>query len=459
MVLAVLRNVPMKYVSLVTLVVQNSALVLVMRYSRLHSGSTGEKYYTSTAVFLAELSKFFMSVGLLLYEEISRRRQLARSHHQGYELASNQDDGAHSGAAGRRKSADEDFEDPQNPSTVPSEPPLTVRWLFNEVFGDDAWKLMIPAALYTVQNNLQYIAVSLLDAATFQVTYQLKILTTALCFVIILRKPLNLWQWLSLVVLTVGIILVQLPSLGSVGGTAATANSGAGATGDAAATAGAAAEAVDKAANAALQTQRDSWEKLLGLLTVALACVMSGLAGVYFEKILKGSKTSVWARNIQLSFFSLFPALFLGVMLKDGAGVREHGFWYGYNAWTFGAITCQALGGIIVALVVKYADNILKGFATSISIILSCVASIFIFDFHITIMFVIGTAAVIYATYLYGTASSAKPTPKSTAASEAAGGRSLEQGRSEVVLDTTGLDSGDDDDDITVTGSVRQHQH
>ncbi|KAL6590741.1 hypothetical protein U3516DRAFT_770105, partial [Neocallimastix sp. 'constans'] len=31
-----------------------------------------------------------------------------------------------------------------------------------------------------------------------------------------------------------------------------------------------------------------------------------------------------------------------------------------------------SFGGIIVSLVVKYADNILKGFANSISIILSC---------------------------------------------------------------------------------------
>ncbi|RKP38427.1 nucleotide-sugar transporter-domain-containing protein, partial [Dimargaris cristalligena] len=342
-----LRSIPMKYVSLVTLVVQNSALVLVMRYSRLHSGQTGEKYYTSTAVLLAELSKLIMSIGLFLRGEW-------------------------------------DEEDPAGGSLAQREPPITVRWLVGEVLGADAWKLMIPAALYTIQNNLQYIAVSLLDAATFQVTYQLKILTTALCFVIILRKPLNLWQWVSLLVLTVGVILVQLPSMSSTG-----ADQG-GDTPD---------EAKEKA-------KRDNWEKFLGLITVALACIMSGLAGVYFEKILKGSKTSLWIRNIQLSFFSLFPALLLGVILKDGAGVREHGFWYGYNMWTWGAIACQALGGIIVALVVKFADNILKGFATSISIILSCVMSVFIFDFHITIMFVIGTAAVLYASYLYGTASS-----------------------------------------------------
>lgn len=37
----------------------------------------------------------------------------------------------------------------------------------------------------------------------------------------------------------------------------------------------------------------------------------------------------------------------------------------------------QALGGLVVAAVIKYADNILKGFATSVSIILSTVISYF----------------------------------------------------------------------------------
>jgi UDP-galactose transporter len=67
----------------------------------------------------------------------------------------------------------------------------------------------------------------------------------------------------------------------------------------------------------------DEMNRSLGLMAVFLACVLSGLAGVYFEKVLKGSNTTLWIRNVQLSFFSLFPALFVGVLLKDGSQVRE----------------------------------------------------------------------------------------------------------------------------------------
>lgn len=38
----------------------------------------------------------------------------------------------------------------------------------------------------------------------------------------------------------------------------------------------------------------------------------------------------------------------------------------------------QALGGLVIAAVIKYADNILKGFATSLSIILSTLISYFL---------------------------------------------------------------------------------
>ncbi len=38
-------------------------------------------------------------------------------------------------------------------------------------------------------------------------------------------------------------------------------------------------------------------------------------------------------------------------------------------------VVFEAYGGLVIALVVKYADNILKGFAVSLSIILSSLVS------------------------------------------------------------------------------------
>jgi UDP-sugar transporter A1/2/3 len=74
-------------------------------------------------------------------------------------------------------------------------------------------KLLIPAGLYTLQNNLLFIALSNLDAATYQVTYQLKILTTAVFSVIMLGKKLDMTKWVSLVILTIGVSFVQVRNI------------------------------------------------------------------------------------------------------------------------------------------------------------------------------------------------------------------------------------------------------
>jgi len=43
----------------------------------------------------------------------------------------------------------------------------------------------------------------------------------------------------------------------------------------------------------------------IGLSAVIVACMLSGFAGIYFEKILKSSHVSVWMRNIQLAVLAL----------------------------------------------------------------------------------------------------------------------------------------------------------
>lgn len=64
-------------------------------------------------------------------------------------------------------------------------------------------------------------------------------------------------------------------------------------------------------------------------------------------------------------------------------------------------VILQSLGGILVAIVVKYADNILKGFATSAAIVISCIVSVYLFDVTLSLQFLIGTLFVILSIYIY----------------------------------------------------------
>uniref|UniRef100_T1ISX9 Uncharacterized protein n=1 Tax=Strigamia maritima TaxID=126957 RepID=T1ISX9_STRMM len=74
------------------------------------------------------------------------------------------------------------------------------------------WSLGIPALIYAVQNNFLFIGLSNLDAASFQVTNQLKIITTAVFMVVLLKKRFSIAQWIALMLLFVGVVLVQMDS-------------------------------------------------------------------------------------------------------------------------------------------------------------------------------------------------------------------------------------------------------
>ncbi|CAN0156132.1 unnamed protein product, partial [Hapterophycus canaliculatus] len=188
-----------------------------------------------------------------------------------------------------------------------------------------------------LQNNLAYVATSHLDGPTYQIICQSKILITAILSVIILGKALTGRQWVSLAALTCGVGFVQMS--GSDTGGKVNPNT------------------------------------FIGFASAVSLCFFSGLAGVYFELMLKGSSSaSLWMRNIQLGSFSLFLGVLM-VVLKDGTEVASRGFFSGYSPMVWLCISLNSLGGLAVAMVVKYADNLVKCFATSISIVLSCILS------------------------------------------------------------------------------------
>lgn len=473
------RGIPLKYIALATLVLQNSMLVLVLRYSRMLPGTA---YVEPTAVVMCELLKLVICTVIFWTRDL---RDMCETEFcstlPSYETKNQSM--LRSDSANTLADMDEEGSDCQQLKPSRSKFHWKLRRGADIVFGNyfEMLKIATPAILYFVQNNLQYVAASYLDAATFQVTYQMKILTTALCSVAILGRKLSTSKWVSLFVLTLGIALVQMPSgphsattepvsienavvtnLKVITDThssmpmnhsrilaqqpvplpsskshaklerrgkdtvtvAAMVTGGSNsnprikvtesdlvkgnskdtikAAQSAQTTGGTLASPIFDPANADALKDSKKNTRAIGLFAVSLACFLSGLAGVYFEKVLKGSSTSLWARNIQMSVCSLVPGYFIGCLLYEGERIAAHGFFQGYNMWTWICILNQAAGGLLVAVVVKYADNILKGFATSLSIICSSVASMWLFDFHMGSFFILGSSLVIYATFLYG---------------------------------------------------------
>lgn len=255
------------------------------------------------------------------------------------------------------------------------------RQVCSEIFSTDCWKLSIPALLYVVQNSLQFVAIGNLPVASFQVAYQMKILTTAAFSVLLLRKRLTPTKWLSLFFLAIGVGIVQVQTSTDAGPREIRVGS----------------------AHDAAPLHIHIMSPLRGFGAVTAACFTSGLAGVYFEMVLKNSKADLWVRNVQLSLFSLLPAL-VPIMYSPRFPTSEAFIAYvfrNFGGWAWATVAIQVFGGLVTAIVIKYSDNILKGFATSISIILSFLASVVLFDFYVTLSFIIGASTVLAATAMY----------------------------------------------------------
>lgn len=60
-----------------------------------------------------------------------------------------------------------------------------------------------------------------------------------------------------------------------------------------------------------------------------------------------------------------------------------------------------AFGGLLVAVVIRFADNNLKNLAMALAILLSCLASIPLFDFQPNSVFSAGGLFVICSIFLY----------------------------------------------------------
>lgn len=60
-----------KYISLIVLIVQTTALVLILRYSRTMK-IEGARYLSSTAIVIAEIIKIFTCLVVIFYEHSKR---------------------------------------------------------------------------------------------------------------------------------------------------------------------------------------------------------------------------------------------------------------------------------------------------------------------------------------------------------------------------------------------------
>lgn len=324
-------RVPIKYVVLVLLVLQNSATTLVVRHTRTPRPGT-IMYLGAMAVLCSELIKLPTCLALIARDEGS--------------------------VAGM------------------------VRAVRHRVFGrwKDTLRMGVPALCYGLQNALFFVALSNLPASSYQLWSQSKTLFTALFFVTLLGKVLRPIQWAALALLTAGVGLVQLQEASTVavvGGSS-----------------------------------------LIGVAAVLCSSLLSGFANIYFEKVLKqadrgvadecdadGARrepASLWIRNVQLGLFAIpQAAAMLMVNPTSRAIVQAHGPLVGFTPAVWLVTLLTACGGLIIASVVKHADNLLKTYATAVAIVLTCCITSLTTGVAPTRGFLQGMSLVLTSIFLY----------------------------------------------------------
>lgn len=228
---------------------------------------------------------------------------------------------------------------------------ITMKAFLDE--GADLLKLLVPALLYCIQNNLQYVIES---APLFLVMYQLKVITTAIFYSSLLQRRINNKEWLTIIILAIGVGMVQ---------------------------------------SSQKEFLPHHASNVIGMFSVAFACVTSGMAGVFFEKTIKQSKSTIWMINVQMSLLSCVLSMII-TMVSSTDIIIDLGFFSGFNPYVISVVFLQAITGLVIAMVVKYSDNIHKGFATSISIVLSGFLESLLFknSFDINLSFAIGSVLV-----------------------------------------------------------------
>lgn len=285
--------------------------------------------------------------------------------------------------------------DPRTPDTS------TATSLFGRlaraVFSSDSWKMVIPALLYTLKNSLQYVAANNLDSQTFEGVSQIRSLLVALFSTVLLGRTLSLSQWTSVLLLMGGVAMVEFSGGADLSpilsmkdlkdGTAfheARNIWGLKAAGNAAAGHLARRSATYEGIDEDTAVVHPELHHFVGIPTLVIASIASSLAGVYFEKVLKGYRSdhaaSVWIRSVQLSFYSIWPALLLSLLFSGESTSLKAGLFDGYNVATWLAIILHAAGGLLVAFVIKHANNVAKEFAIGVSVITGSLVSVSLFD-------------------------------------------------------------------------------
>lgn len=230
----------------------------------------------------------------------------------------------------------------------------------------------VPSFLYMLDNNLTYVILRFVDPATLSVLWNLKILTTAVLFRVVLKRQLSEIRKIAIALLLLGVVTSQSDHL----------------------------KMTDATPTDAADTTESPADALVGLVLVLVAVTISSCASVFTEWAFKrkGACSFLW-QNTQLYAYGV---LFNGVgLVFEASAISTSGFFAGYNRWTVAVIAVNCIGGLTMGVILKYLDNMACIYAHAIAMMLTMFFSMLFFHFKPSLEFACGLSVLLISMYLY----------------------------------------------------------
>jgi len=148
------------------------------------------------------------------------------------------------------------------------------------------------------------------------------------------------------------------------------------------------------------ETQKNSF--FFGIVPVLSGSVLSGVATAVSQKVLQNDKKNSYLYTSELAVWGIVTLFGVSIFWEFDQ-IAAEGVFKGWSGFTIVPVFVNAIGGILVGLVVKYAGGVRKGFGTVAGMFLTAALSFVIDDSPFTLTTWIALPLLIASVYIHTT--------------------------------------------------------
>jgi hypothetical protein len=275
------------------------------------------------------------------------------------------------------------------------------------------------AVLYCVNNNLSFVIFSWADAANVNLIKAGSSFVSALLLWRVLGRAISPVQWSAIVIQSAGMVITQFG-------------------------------ANCKAANTPVLAP-------LTYLALLVSLCITAASGVWNDHVMKASaKAGVSLNTMSVALYAAGALLNLGVHLAGGGSVGPAFFTGMGRPASLAVLLCNSLIGIAVTAVYKYADAVVKTFASACTTAVLFVVGAAFFGISTNVVVAAGCVCIFVATHLYSSNAPPAAAPATGGGGAAGGGGAGEKGRGGAAAAAAPADGGGGGGGATTAAAWRE---